>query len=258
MLMVVSPAKNLDWESEYPAHPWTKPEFLTDTGILAEKAKALSAADIGELMKLSEKLSELNHQRFQDYQHPYSEGSARPAVFAFAGDVYQGMEPSSLGSDQLIWLNQHLRILSGFYGLLRPFDLILPYRLEMGRPLKTERGTNLYHFWGSTLAESINEQLENAETKVLVNLASNEYFKSVPLKTLQATVHTPQFLDRKNGQYKMISFYAKRARGLMARFVATHQIDQPDGLLDFNLAGYRYSPDRSTPRMPTFIRDEPS
>jgi len=258
MLLVVSPAKNLDWESSYPERSWSEPSLIKETAQLAERVKGLSTREIGRMMALSEKLSKLNYQRFQDYKHPYPAGAARPAVFAFAGDVYQGLGATSLSQPSLDWLNGHLQILSGFYGLLRPFDLILPYRLEMGRSLKTDRGTNLYHFWGNLLTEQLNQQLEKDSSPVLVNLASNEYFKSIKPKLLKAEVYTPQFLDLKKGEYKMISFYAKRARGLMCRYLAENQVDQPEGLSGFNLAGYRFDPTRSSELKPTFIRDQPA
>lgn len=256
MLFVVSPAKSLDFESPVPDLEPSQPRLLKEAQVLAKQLKGFSADQLGELMNLSAKLAELNFQRFQDFKTPLPKDLSQMAVFAFDGDVYGGLDARSLNKAALKRLNQRLRILSGFYGLLKPFDLILPYRLEMGTKLATERGKDLYAFWGEQIRELLAQDMKEAGGGPLVNLASNEYFKAVQAKKLDAEVITPQFKDLKNGEYKMISFFAKKARGLMARYLVEEDIDRPEGLLDFRAQGYRYDPARSKPLAPVFIRDE--
>ncbi|MDT8447521.1 MAG: peroxide stress protein YaaA [bacterium] len=256
MLMVISPAKNLDFTSKPPPVAATEPRLLDQTQLLISQLKGLDPTQVGQLMGLSDQLAELNYQRFQDFTLPLPE-SARPAVFAFNGDVYQGLDAASLRPKSLNSLGQNLRILSGLYGLLRPFDRILPYRLEMGTKLPNSRGKDLYGFWGSRLTELLAQDLAESGQQTLVNLASNEYYKALKPKELDAEVITPQFRDLKNGEYKMISFFAKKARGLMCRFVTEQSVDRPEGLKDFNLKGYRFDPVRSKPLAPVFLRDEP-
>ncbi len=243
MLLVVSPAKALD-ETPLEGLPASEAHFLNDAETLATILKAKSPVDIGELMSLSEKLSELNYQRFQDWQLPLGT-KAKQAVFLFKGDVYQGIAPCALTEAQIQYLQNHLRILSGLYGLLSPLDKILPYRLEMGTKLANPAGENLYHFWQPKLAEALNEQLVNSGSSVLVNLASNEYFKAVQKKTLNAEIITPIFKDYKNGKYKIISFYAKKARGLMARYAAVEQIENVQDLKQFDYDGYQFCSEES-------------
>ena len=255
MLMVVSPAKTLDYET--PAHTarYTQPDFLAHSAELIEVLRQISPGELGRLMDISPALSELNVGRYHDWTPDFTPANAKQAALAFMGDVYEGLAASSLDDSELDWLQQHLRILSGLYGLLRPLDLMQPYRLEMGTRLANPRGSNLYQFWGSLLTEELNRLLAQHEFPQLVNLASDEYFKSVKPKQLQARLITPVFQDLKNGQYKIISFYAKRARGLMARWAVKHRISDAQALLDFNYEGYAFAPDASDENNWVFRRD---
>lgn len=254
MLIVVSPAKKLDWTAR--EAELTVPPFPAETDALIDVMRGKSAGDIARLMKLSDNLAKLNFDRFRDFQAEPAPEDLRPAVFAFAGDTYQGLDAESLDDDELAFAQAHLRILSGLYGVLRPMDGIQPYRLEMGTRLKTDRGTNLYQFWGKAPAEVLRAQARELGTDVLVNCASQEYFGAVDTEALGLTVITPTFLDVKNGTEKVISFNAKRARGAMARFVITHRLTEPAGLADFDAGGYAYQADRSTPAAPVFLRPE--
>ncbi|OGH01524.1 MAG: hypothetical protein A2600_12105 [Candidatus Lambdaproteobacteria bacterium RIFOXYD1_FULL_56_27] len=257
MLSVISPAKSLDFSSPLPKEPWTEPRFLDQTLTLAQTLKGFSPGELGRLMGLSEKLSELNHQRYQSFALPLASPNARPALWAFDGDVYQGIGVASLQPKERRYLNQKVRVLSGFYGLLRPFDLILPYRLEMGTKLATAQAKDLYGFWGPDLTLALKTELLEHSTEVLVNLASQEYFKAIQPKLLGTPVVCPEFLDpNPQGQLKVISFFAKKARGLMCRFIAQEGIDRPQGLLDFALEGYRYAPKLSKPEKPVFTREK--
>ncbi|HAO25929.1 MAG TPA: peroxide stress protein YaaA, partial [Methylophaga sp.] len=216
--------------------------------------KKLSSQEIAGLMKISDKLAGLNMARFQQWETPFTEKNAKQAILAFKGDVYTGLNAETLNENGLAFAQQHLRILSGLYGVLRPLDLIQPYRLEMGTPFQNDAGRDLYSFWGEKLQESL--QAEPALSDgVLINLASNEYFKAVNAKKLNATIITPVFKDWKNGQYKMISFYAKKARGLMSRYIIDQQINSPEKLKQFDLDGYRYSDEMSQKNDWVFIRD---
>lgn len=255
MLMVVSPAKTLDYET--PAHTarYTQPDFLAHSAELIAVLRQISPGELGRLMDISPALSELNVGRYHDWTPDFTPGNAKQAALAFMGDVYEGLAASSLDDSELDWLQQHLRILSGLYGLLRPLDLMQPYRLEMGTRLANPRGSNLYQFWGSLLTDELNRLLAQHEFPQLVNLASDEYFKSVKPKQLQARLITPVFQDLKNGQYKIISFYAKRARGLMARWAVKHRISDAQALLDFNYEGYAFAPDASDENTWVFRRD---
>jgi len=256
MLLIISPAKSLDFERPLPAADCGLPRMLDRSEKLLPVLRKLKANGLKDLMGLSDQLAELNHQRFLNFELPYPEGAARPAALCFDGDVYKGMDAGSLKKPGLGRLEKQLRILSGFYGLLRPLDLILPYRLEMGTSLKVGKTNGLYQFWGSEITELLNQDLEESKSKVLINCASNEYFKSVKKKELNAEIVTPQFKDLKNGQYKMISFFAKRARGMMVRYAIDHKIDRPEGLLSFDSAGYRYDQALSKPLAPVFTRDQ--
>lgn len=256
MLMVVSPAKALDESIVDAQIPSSEGTFLSESQILLEQLKPMGPSDIGNLMGLSEKLSELNYQRFQDWQLPMGSETARQAVYMFKGDVYQGLDVRSLDKKSVDYLQSHLRILSGLYGALKPLDMMLPYRLEMGTALKTPKGKNLYEFWGSQITDWLNEQFEASGSRVLVNLASNEYFKVIQKKQLRADVITPQFKDWKNGQYKMISFYAKKARGLMARYAAMNKIEQVEDLKYFDYEGYQFSPELSSETNWVFTRKQ--
>lgn len=244
MIIVISPAKTLDFETTPVTKTFSTPRFLDDSCELVEQLKLLEPHDISTLMSISPKLGELNADRFQRWQIPFTPNNAKQALLAFKGDVYTGLDAETFAEDDFQFAQSHLRILSGLYGVLKPLDLIQPYRLEMGTKFKNERGANLYHFWGTTLTESLNQELE-ADDNVLVNLASNEYFKSVKAKSLSARMITPAFKDMKNGQYKMISFYAKKARGLMAAYIIKNKITDIEALKEFDLEGYRYNPEMS-------------
>jgi len=241
MLSVISPAKSLDFETAPATNLYSQPEFLQLSQQLITQLKPLSPQDLSKLMKISDKLASLNAARYQQWQPPFNLENAKQAALAFTGDVYTGLDAKSLDEKALEFGQQHLRILSGLYGLLRPLDLIQPYRLEMGTSLSNPAGKDLYAFWRDTLTTAINQELKKQKTQVLINLASQEYFKALDHKKLDAEVITPVFKDWKNGQYKIISFYAKKARGLMSRYLLDQQIDQPEGLKEFDLEGYAYN-----------------
>jgi len=254
MLTVISPAKTLDFDSEPHTTTHSQPAFLKQSQQLINELKKLTATDIASLMKLSDKLSGLNAARFQEWQTPFDLDNAKQAVLAFKGDVYTGLDAETLDDKGLAFAQQHLRILSGLYGVLKPLDLMQAYRLEMGTKFANKKGKNLYQFWGSQLREFL-EADPAMKDGILINLASNEYFKATEAKKLNARIITPVFKDWKNGQYKMISFYAKKARGLMTRYMIDHQINQPEQLKDFDTDGYRYSDDMSDGDNWVFIRD---
>ncbi|WP_111656597.1 peroxide stress protein YaaA [Isoalcanivorax indicus] len=243
MLIVVSPAKTLDYESDFPSlagQRITRPRLLEHSAELVKDLRTLTPADISELMKVSDRIAALNTARFTEWQPQMDRNNARPAVFAFKGDVYTGLDIDQFDGSALARAQQRLRILSGLYGLLRPLDMMRPYRLEMGTRFANPRGKDLYAFWGDRITQLLNQDLKRADSEVLINLASNEYFKAVRPKSLDARIITPVFEDEKNGQYKVISFYAKKARGLMAAWILQHDIDSPDALKRFDVAGYRF------------------
>lgn len=254
MLTVISPAKSLDFDSEIPTVRTTKPRFLADSQSIIDQIKKLAPQDIASLMKLSDKLAMLNYERFQSFSTPFTKANARASVFAFRGDVYQGLDASTLDKDDLAFAQNNLRILSGLYGVLRPLDLMQAYRLEMGTKFENDSGKNLYEFWGEKLNQSISKELKNSDTPVLVNLASNEYFKALKAKQLGFEIITPIFKDYKNGQYKIISFYAKKARGLMSRYIIQNRIESVEELKGFNLEGYKFDPKSSNNKDFVFIR----
>ena len=255
MLMVISPAKTLDYDSPLATETYTQPDFLDDACELIDQLKALEPHQVSNLMSISDKLGQLNAERFRTWHTPFTPDNARQAILAFKGDVYTGLDAESFSEQDFAFAQKHLRILSGLYGLLKPLDLMQPYRLEMGTRFENQRGKDLYAFWGSKITEALNELLAQ-DDQVLVNLASNEYFKSVQKKQLDGRLITPQFKDWKNGQYKMISFYAKKARGLMCRYAIQNQITQADDLKGFNLEGYYFSEDQSDKNNWVFLRDE--
>ena len=255
MLMVISPAKNLDYESELPTSKHSQPDFLDDACELIDQLKALEPHQVSNLMGISDKLGQLNAERFQSWHTPFTPDNARPAALAFNGDVYTGLDARSFSDKEFEFAQRHLRILSGLYGILRPLDLMQPYRLEMGTRFENRRGKDLYAFWGSRITDELNRLLK-ADDGVLINLASNEYFKSVRKKELDASIITPHFKDWKNGQYKMISFYAKKARGLMCRYAIQNGITKAEDLKGFNLDGYYFSSEQSDDKTWTFLRDE--
>ncbi|SDX86343.1 peroxide stress protein YaaA [Citreimonas salinaria] len=252
MLVVISPAKRLDWAAR--SVETTEPAFAEDAARLVKTARNLSLGDLKGLMGLSDDLAKLNRDRFHAYDPAPSPDVTRPAALAFAGDTYQGLEATSLKADELAWAQDHLRILSGLYGLLRPLDAIQPYRLEMGSRLKTRRGGNLYDYWRNALAKALNAQAETVGTDVLVNCASQEYFGAVPEKALSLRVITPRFMEDKGGTPKIVSFHAKKARGAMARFIVQNRLTDPDSLHDFDLGGYAWSAEMSSPDAPVFVR----
>jgi cytoplasmic iron level regulating protein YaaA (DUF328/UPF0246 family) len=254
MLTVISPAKSLDFDSDIPNVRTTKPRFLDDSQVIIDQIKNLAPHDIASLMKLSDKLAALNYERFQSFSTPFTKKNARASVFAFRGDVYQGLDADSLSEEDLAFAQQHLRILSGLYGVLRPLDLMQAYRLEMGTKFENNSGKNLYDFWGDKLNVSIKKELKKSETQTLVNLASNEYFKALKAKQLGYEIITPIFKDFKNGQYKIISFFAKKARGLMSRYIIQNRIDQVEELKSFNLEGYKFDSKLSSDKDFVFTR----
>jgi len=252
VLIVISPAKTLDFETASSTENYTQPRFLPQSQQLINELKVLSTTDIANLMKLSDKLAALNMARFQTWLKPFNLDNAKQALLAFKGDVYTGLDADTLDEVGLEFAQQHLRILSGLYGVLRPLDLMQAYRLEMGTKFANKKGKDLYQFWGSQLRDSLEAELKEG---VLINLASNEYFKAVEAKKLKARIITPIFKDLKNGQYKIISFYAKKARGLMSRYIIDHRLIKPESIKDFDSEGYRFSPEMSQADEWVFLRN---
>jgi len=257
MLVVISPAKRLDWTERDVST--TAPAFQDDAVRLARTAKNLSLKDLRTLMDLSADLARLNRDRYRAFEpHPGAD-LTRPAVLAFAGDTYQGLDAGSLDPAEMTWAQDHLRILSGLYGLLRPLDAIQPYRLEMGSRLKTRRGASLYDYWRDGLSKALNAQAATLGTDVLINCASQEYFGAVAPKALKLRVITPVFMEDKGaGDPKIVSFFAKKARGAMARFVIQNRLSDPAALAAFDLGGYRLQADLSAPDRPVFVRPYPA
>ena len=256
MLLVVSPAKNLDYNSPLATEKFSQPELLAHSELLIKECKKLTPADISSLMGISDKLAGLNAARFGAWATPFTPDNARQAILAFNGDVYSGLDAKTFTAENFDFAQKHLRILSGLYGLLKPLDLMQAYRLEMGKKLDNDRGSNLYQFWGDIITEHLNIAIAEQGDQVLINLASNEYFKSVKKNLLQAEIITPAFKDWKNGQYKMISFFAKKARGLMARYIIENEITNVEQLKAFDVAGYQYSSDFSKGNDLVFTRKE--
>ena len=252
MKIIISPAKSLDFDTKATTDVYTQPKFLEQSEKLNKKLKTLSRKKIGELMKISDDLASLNYDRNQEWQPPFSLNNAKQAVFAFTGEVYRGIDVTSLSEEKIQVLQDKLRILSGLYGLLKPLDLIQPYRLEMGTKLKVGRADNLYKFWDTALAESLNSELRDNE--LLINLASSEYFKALPKKALKVPMITPVFKDFKNGQYKTIMTFAKKARGLMVRYIVEHNIETVEELKGFDVDGYGFSEEMSTETELVFTR----
>lgn len=257
MLFVLSPAKNLDFESTHPAVAATKPAFLKDAAVLAETAAALSVSRIGKLMGVSAKLAELTRARFNDYRADGKAPLARPAVFAFNGDVYLGLDAYTLGADDLHWAQDRLRILSGLYGVLRPFDLVQPYRLEMGLRLANPRGASLYEFWGDRIARELGKATSSHADRAIVNLASDEYFSAVDRNALKSPVIGVAFREEKDGRLRTLQFFAKRARGMMARWIIRNRVDTAALLTNFDEGGYRVRRDLSSADQLVFVRPQP-
>ena len=256
MLLVLSPAKTLDLKP-VPNAPATRPQFAKDTAELAAVARKLTRTDLMELMSISPKLADLNFQRFQEFDAKCAEGGVQ-AAFAFAGDVYEGLRARELDLPALDFAQKHVRILSGLYGLLRPLDCIQPYRLEMGVSLPTKRGANLYDFWGDRIARSLNKEAEGHADPTLVNLASQEYFGSVDRRALKLPLLACTFKDTKGGETRVLAFFAKKARGAMARYVVDKRVDRAEGLKDFRGMGYRFSKSQSSPHEWVFTRKQPA
>ncbi|MEE9354538.1 MAG: peroxide stress protein YaaA [Methylococcaceae bacterium] len=254
MLTVVSPAKTQDFNTPAILQKYSQSKYLNQSKLLIGQLKEFSEDEIASLMNLSPKLAELNQVRYQTWQLPFTLENAKQAILAFKGDVYTGLDAESLDEARFEFAQKHLRILSGLYGVLKPLDLIQPYRLEMGTKIQNDRGKDLYQFWGSKLRKAIEAEPGFADG-VLINLASNEYYKALEEKKFRGRVITPAFKDWKNGQYKIISFYAKKARGLMSRYIIDHRIDRPKEIKNFDSDGYRFSEEMSKGENWVFIRD---
>lgn len=257
MLTVISPAKTLDFTSQLPTSKHTMPEFLEHSEILVKKLSRLSQRALGDLMGISDELAALNRQRYADWSLPFSTENARPAMFTFNGEVYTGLNANTFRAGEIRFAQNHLRILSGLYGLLRPLDLIQAYRLEMGTKLATRRGRNLYEFWGDTITTAVNEALSGQKRPILVNLASNEYFKAIKPNLLDGQVLTPVFKEIKGGKSRTIATFAKQARGRMASWMIHNGIDHPDELRQFDLDGYDFKAEESSDHQLIFTRPQP-
>lgn len=246
MLMVISPAKTLDFDNPAPTASTTTPIFLKQAEALIGMLRTLSTEEIGALMKISPKLAELNLQRYQEWCTPFTSENAKPSLFAFRGDVYTGLDADTLSCEDLRFAQDHLRILSGLYGLLRPLDLMQPYRLEMGTKLPHECGKDLYSFWGTAITDALNEALPASGNDALINLASNEYSKAIRRDRFKGRIVTPQFKENKDGAYRIIGIHAKRARGLMSRYIIRHRLLDPEAIKGFSETGYSYRPELSS------------
>lgn len=246
MLTLLSPAKTLDLSPTPAGFPSTQPQHLTDTDKLVQILRKLKATDIQALMHVSEKIATLNYERYQQFSLPFTSKNAKPALLCFKGDVYTDIDVEHYSSQDFAFAQQHIAMLSGLYGLLRPLDLMQPYRLEMGTKLKTAKGKDLYQFWDSRITESVNRTLADSGSKVLINLASQEYFSAVKPALIQGTLVTPVFKEYKGGSYKIIALFAKRARGAMADYIIKERLNTPEGLKDFTRHGYRFIPELSS------------
>lgn len=258
MLALVSPAKKLDFESDWHTDSFTQPAFLKNTKELVETTKRLSKPKLQNLMKLSDKLTSLNYDRYQRFKTPFNQNNARPAVRAFRGDTYVGLNADTLSIKELDYAQNHLRILSGLYGLLRPLDLMQAYRLEMGTKIQNPRGEDLYDFWGDILTKACDSAVKDHKQKVIISLASNEYIKAINPKNLKSDFITCHFKELKNGQPKTIGLFAKRARGSMARFIIQNKIETPKGLQKFDTDGYKFVESLSDDQNYTFLREQQS
>ena len=258
MLMVVSPAKSLDFETRPGTRKFSQPEFLKESNALVKDLRKLEPDDLSELMNISPALAEENHRRFANWHTPFDLKNSKQAIFAFKGDVYLGLQAEDFGTADLNFAQKHLRILSGLYGVLRPLDLMQPYRLEMGRKFGVNGAKTLYEFWGAKLTDQLNAEFESQSSKknVLINLASNEYFNSIQTKGLDAEIITPVFKDWSNGKYRIVSFFAKKARGQMAAHIIKNRLQSPAKLKDFAVDGYRFDPEESTDNKLVFKRKQ--
>lgn len=240
MLTVISPAKTLDFETPALTDEFTQPAHLRQSRQLIKRLRSFSAKELSSLMNVSDNIAELNTKRFRQWKTPFKPENARQALFAFKGDVYIGLDAYSMNQRNIDFAQSHLRILSGLYGLLRPLDLMQPYRLEMGTRLPIDEYNNLYQFWDNRITDAINKELKLMNHPALINLASNEYFKSIQGKQIKGDIITPVFKEFHNGKYQIISFFAKKARGLMSRFIIDQEINEPEAIKQFDLEGYRY------------------
>ena len=258
MLMVVSPAKSLDFETRPGTRKFSQPEFLKESNALVKDLRKLEPDDLSELMDISPSLAEENHRRFANWHTPFDLKNSKQAIFAFKGDVYLGLQAEDFGTADLNFAQKHLRILSGLYGVLRPLDLMQPYRLEMGRKFGVNGAKTLYEFWGAKLTDQLNAEFESQSSKknVLINLASNEYFNSIQTKGLDAEIITPVFKDWSNGKYRIVSFFAKKARGQMAAHIIKNRLQSPAKLKDFAVDGYCFDPEESTDNKLVFKRKQ--
>lgn len=256
MLILISPAKTLDYQSPLATERYTQPALLEHSQQLIKTARTLSAPQIKKLMGISDKLADLNATRFHDWQPDFTPENARQALLAFKGDVYTGLQAETFSDEDFDFAQRHLRMLSGLYGVLRPLDLMQPYRLEMGIRFENERGKDLYQFWGDIITDTLNEALAQQGDEIVVNLASDEYFRAVKPKKLNARIIKPVFLDEKNGTFKVISFYAKKARGLMSRYIIEQRLTKPEQLTGFDREGYFFDEAASTPDELVFKRHE--
>ena len=255
MLAIISPAKTLDFESAVKNFPVSQPHFTDYSEQLIEICRKLSPQDLSSLMSISDKLAGLNVARFAEWTKIHNENNSRAALFAFKGDVYTGLDADSLSEDDVLFAQSHLRMLSGLYGLLKPLDLMQPYRLEMGTKLANPKGKDLYAFWGNVITQAVQQAIDEQGDNVLINLASDEYYKSVKENQLKAKIIKPVFLDNKSGKYKVISFYAKKARGLMCRYLIQNRLTEIEQLKEFDLGGYWFDSASSTETEFVFKRD---
>ncbi|MCB2195085.1 MAG: peroxide stress protein YaaA [Bacteroidetes bacterium] len=254
MIAIISPAKTLDFESKVQTKKYSDPDFLNDSEKLIQELRKYKPNEIAKLMSVNDELANLNFERFLRWQKPFNLDNAKQALLAFKGQVFVGLDAKSLSESELLFAQNHLRILSGLYGVLRPLDLIQPYRLEMGTKLKNPKGKNLYEFWGTKLTELINKELAKQKEKTLINLASNEYYKAIKPKTIQGDIITPVFKESKGNGYKVITVYAKTARGLMSRFIIKNRIQHSEDLKAFDMDGYLFNQDLSTEKEWVFTR----
>ncbi|MBI9052221.1 MAG: peroxide stress protein YaaA [Bacteroidales bacterium] len=254
MITIISPAKKLDFKSEVKSKEFTIPDLLNDSKILIKELQKLNPVDIVKLMKVSSDIANLNFERNLSWRTPFNLDNSKQAIYAFNGQVYLGLEAKTLSKKDLLFAQDNLRILSGLYGVLRPLDLMQSYRLEMGTALKNPKGKNLYEFWAAKITDKINAELQTHKNKVLINLASNEYYKSVKSKSIKGDIITPVFKEAKGNTYKTIAVYAKTARGLMSRFIIQNRIQNPEDIKTFDVSGYLYNQDLSTSKQWVFTR----
>ena len=256
MLAIISPAKSLDFDGRAPTRKSSVPSFLNDSAELIRGLRELAPQDLSDLMGISTNLAELNYDRYAAWAEPFNQRNSKQAMFAFNGDVYLGLKSTEFSERDLTWAQKHLRILSGLHGILKPLDLIQPYRLEMGTRLRNGRGGDLYDFWRDKVTAALNAAIQAQRQPILVNLASNEYFKAVDTARIDARIITPTFKDLKNGRYKLISFFAKKARGLMAAYLIKNRVSTLKALKAFDWQGYRFSPAESSANQWVFLRDQ--